>query len=413
MYCPRCGKENTDNVEYCLFCGERLGRRNKKNGTDPIIYMAIITGILAVLFVIMLVFTFTNTRQKNIVSTAGTREAAQFIETTAALGEPAGQNSVSAQSDMPAAASETASQGPVKEVQNTDALSEAEQASQKTATQNEDLPISVNSGAEGSIYDAHESDPSDTVVPNDVPDQYFYHDGHTYAFYDTEDCGLHSYADVLAFCEYQGGYLAVIDDELESQAVYEFLSGNFATTAFFGYSDEDNEGEWVWSNGSSNYENWTVNSTQHQPDNGVRYHTDEDYAEFNYERNTDSPNDGTWNDAPFRRNTNRFICEWDCVIEDGAPTADDSWSDDAASSDAEMYTYSDLFTDEQIIEIRDWLGVPSDLNAQVSVGNAYYWDGGNIYLAEVDFICNGELVAGAACEIGTSTVVRNIWMYND
>ena len=125
MYCPRCGKENTDNVEYCLFCGERLGRRNKKNGTDPIIYMAIITGILAVLFVIMLVFTFTNTRQKNRVSTAGTREAAQFIETTAALGEPAGQNSVSAQSDMPAAASETASQGPVKEVQNTDAVSEA------------------------------------------------------------------------------------------------------------------------------------------------------------------------------------------------------------------------------------------------------------------------------------------------
>ena len=81
---------------------------------------------------------------------------------------------------------------------------------------------------------------------------------------------------------------------------------------YFGYSDEADEGRWRWSDGVSYYENWTNYGEWDLPDNGESFGGNEDYAEFNYERGKDGlPNDGTWNDAAFRENTDTFLCEWD------------------------------------------------------------------------------------------------------
>ena len=152
-------------------------------------------------------------------------------------------------------------------------------------------------------------------MPRILPNQFYNHQGHTYGFYDAKQYGLDSYQEVVDFCLEQGGHLAVINDQSENNFLFGLVRDNFANTAFFGYSDEWEEGNWWWYGDSSNYENWTTHS-QHQPDNGSGYGGDEDYAEFNYERNTPSPNDGTWNDAPFRDNTDRFICEWEFDVEE-------------------------------------------------------------------------------------------------
>ena len=140
----------------------------------------------------------------------------------------------------------------------------------------------------------------------------FYRENHGYAFFDATYYGLKSYDDVEDFCELLGGHLAVINDGGENDYLFSLLSTFFKHTAFFGYSDRNQESNWRWVAGSSNYTNWTTSGDWDLPDNGRDWGGDEDYAEFNYERGKNwLPNDGTWNDAPFMENTNVFICEWE------------------------------------------------------------------------------------------------------
>ena len=136
--------------------------------------------------------------------------------------------------------------------------------------------------------------------------------GHTYTFLDADDKDLDTYSEVEDYCRGLGGHLAVINNEQENAFLFRTLKNSFSKTAFFGYSDQDRESVWVWTGPSSDYENWTRYGNWYMPDNGKDYGGDEDYAEFNYERGVDElPNDGTWNDAPFRDNTDIFICEWE------------------------------------------------------------------------------------------------------
>ena len=131
---------------------------------------------------------------------------------------------------------------------------------------------------------------------------------------------MNSYREVEDFCRSMGGHLAVINDNDENGFLFETLQNSFSTTAFFGYSDHEQESVWVWSDQTSAYENWTNYGKWDQPDNGIEYGGDEDYAEFNYERGKSIlPNDGTWNDAPFRQNTDIFICEWEYEEEQDDP----------------------------------------------------------------------------------------------
>lgn len=154
-----------------------------------------------------------------------------------------------------------------------------------------------------------------------VRDEKIIYRGHTYAFMDAREKGLNTYYAVEEYCRNLGGHLAVIDDYDENDFLFTTLQNSFSKTAFFGYSDQDSESVWVWTGPYSDYENWTRNSRWYMPDNGREYGGDEDYAEFNYERGKDwLPNDGTWNDAPFRDNTDLFICEWE--YEDSYDVAD-------------------------------------------------------------------------------------------
>lgn len=250
--CPKCGKENSNNSKYCTSCRANLSLGGKTESSDSTPKaMVLLAGVLAIVFI-----------------AGGT---VLFIRS---------------KSDTNSATSITVSAEPEPE----------------TTPQPEPEPEPE------SVLAAY-------VLPSVLPEQFYSYQGHTYGFYDTERLGLNTYREVADFCTSQGGHLAVINDQGENNYLFGLVRDNYANTAFFGYSDEESEGNWMWEGENNGFENWTVYG-QHQPDNGSGYGGDEDYAEFNYKKNTNSPNDGTWNDAPFRDNTNLFICEWDYDIED-------------------------------------------------------------------------------------------------
>lgn len=194
--------------------------------------------------------------------------------------------------------------------------SEAKDTTDKRMPYAEEKPMEnpesdPNSYSEEDVTDLQ----SDYKLPTSLPDQYYSFEGHTYGFYDASCYGFQSYKQVMDFCSDQGGHLAVINSQEENNYLFNLVRQNYIKTVFFGYSDELIEGNWEWAYGNSTYENWTTYGTWDLPDNGYKYGGDEDYAEFNYERGKSGiPNDGTWNDAPFRSNTDVFLCEWEFDI---------------------------------------------------------------------------------------------------
>ena len=54
------------------------------------------------------------------------------------------------------------------------------------------------------------------VRPNSLPDQFYYHNGHTYGFYNAAKLGYDTYDKVSEFCHNQGGHLAVINSQEEN-----------------------------------------------------------------------------------------------------------------------------------------------------------------------------------------------------
>ena len=156
----------------------------------------------------------------------------------------------------------------------------------------------------------------DVILPKSLPDEFYVEKDHTYAFYDASRYGFTTYKEVADFCRQQGGHLAVINNAAENNYLFRLLRDVSEITAFFGYSDEDGEGDWQWSDGDSSYTNWTTYGDWNLPDNGEEWGGDEDYAEFNYERGKPGiPSDGTWNDATFMENTPYFICEWEFDVK--------------------------------------------------------------------------------------------------
>ena len=153
-------------------------------------------------------------------------------------------------------------------------------------------------------------------LPKSLPDDFHLFRNHTYAFYDASRFGFTDYKQIADFCREQRGHLAVINDAAENSYLFKLLRETTDSTAFFGYSDEDNEGDWKWSDGDSSFTNWTTYGDWSLPDNGIEYGGDEDYAEFNYEKGKYGiPSDGSWNDADFMENTTLFICEWDYDVQ--------------------------------------------------------------------------------------------------
>lgn len=138
----------------------------------------------------------------------------------------------------------------------------------------------------------------------------YVYNGHSYFVY-SNVCD--TWEEAKAFCEKKGGYLAVINDDKENKAVYDYVQSSGYENAYFGYTDKDSEGEWKWIDGSiSSYENWDQSNEDEslrEPNNGEGF-TDENYAMYFFKYDN-----GTWNDGDFgfytEDLTKNFICEWD------------------------------------------------------------------------------------------------------
>lgn len=153
---------------------------------------------------------------------------------------------------------------------------------------------SINSGVEAS------------VMSNIVPENTLTVGDSTYALYDMSAFGMDSligrgrkaYSAIRSFCRVRGGHLAVIGSADENTALYRMVSDAQVRTAFFAYTDQNKEGEWTWSDGSSEYVNWA----EGLPDGGEQ----QNYAQF-----FAAAQNGTWNDAQLGNESFWFICEWD------------------------------------------------------------------------------------------------------
>lgn len=295
MKCPNCGKLISDNQSYCTNCGIKLKGKGGNVGHKTSLHL-----IFVYLFSLVIVFTllFFNPLKGKL------SQSSQSSKTEDGLVASEGNSDI---------ASEPASENGVDP-----APEPREGAVNGVSGTGEEPGTEPAIGSAGSepVREELESEPIEPktqyTIPSSAPDEYYVHNGHTYAFYNANRYGFNTYRKVAQFCRDQGGHLAVINDSEENKYLFELVRDYSPVTAFFGYSDENSEGDWQWADGYSDFENWTTYGDWDLPDNGSGYGGDEDYAEFNYDAKKDwVPNDGTWNDAPFRDNTDTFICEWD------------------------------------------------------------------------------------------------------
>ena len=107
-----------------------------------------------------------------------------------------------------------------------------------------------------------------------------------------------------AYCESIGGYLAVIGSQEENSYINSLIraqnAGNYTA---FGYTDEENEGQWRWINGEANvYENWNGG----EPNDGLSLYPHQNYG-YMYAS-------GRWDDGDGKAK-NRYVCEWDEISD--------------------------------------------------------------------------------------------------
>ena len=67
-----------------------------------------------------------------------------------------------------------------------------------------------------------------------------------------------SYEDAEEYCLSLGGYLAVISDQEENDFLFSYMKSCGYENAYFGFSDQEDEGVWVWlgTEEKSGYTNW-------------------------------------------------------------------------------------------------------------------------------------------------------------
>lgn len=98
-------------------------------------------------------------------------------------------------------------------------------------------------------------------------------------------------------CEARQGHLVTITDQEENEFVYSLVLQLGWETIWLGFTDEINEGRWLWVTGEESlYRNWDFG----EPNNA--FFPGEDYAHMH--------GGGLWNDiGPYT--TFYYICEWE------------------------------------------------------------------------------------------------------
>lgn len=140
---------------------------------------------------------------------------------------------------------------------------------------------------------------TDTVRTN-IPENSLKFNSHYYAIFN--NCS--TWEEAEKYCETRGGHLATITSAEENRVVFNYLLNSSYDSAYFGFTDNLQEGNWKWCNNEKvNYTNW-----RNGEPNGEN--SRENYAMFYY-----SFEDGTWNDGDFGGSTvnggKAFICEWE------------------------------------------------------------------------------------------------------
>lgn len=160
----------------------------------------------------------------------------------------------------------------------------------------------VSTTTSQTVYD---SETNISTLEYDTVGTKFQYDGHSYQLFRLYDItGI----DVVSFCYNQGGYFAHINNESENQFLASTIGSLGYDIVYFGYSDEQSEGDWYWIDGEySSFVNWCSG----EPNNEAG---EEHYALI-------SP-DGTWNDGKLERDSRGgaiILCEWNTSFENDEP----------------------------------------------------------------------------------------------
>lgn len=136
-----------------------------------------------------------------------------------------------------------------------------------------------------------------------IPADAFVYNGHSYYLMEAP---CTTWDEAKAYCEEQGGYLAVITTPEENEAVYGYLQSIGQKSAYFGLYKNQETDTWEWVNGEAlTYENWAGGEPNFEG-------RQEFYGMFYYKYP-----DGKWNDGGYGRNTvedtTLFLCEWDAA----------------------------------------------------------------------------------------------------
>lgn len=176
--------------------------------------------------------------------------------------------------------------------------------------------------------------PMNVYATSNIPADALEYNGHYYYVYDMN----YGWDEAKAYCESLGGYLATITSQEENDVVYQYLRDQGYESAYFGYTDEEEEGVWKWVTGEkSTYSNWSSGEPNGENPN-------EDYAMFYYKYTTGQWNDGDFGNSTVGRDTT-FICEWG-DYEQYTPTFDyvnDTWSFENPTSRIPVSAYGMFF----------------------------------------------------------------------
>ena len=287
--CPRCGTPNAIDNRFCDSCGNRFPdtKGNMRESPMRTVLMVVVALALAV-FVVgagMLMI-------KKVLDSRTPGSGPGQGEQTVAAADPK-ENGKEAESGKEA--TETGTQN--------DELVVKEQKKEEPEPEPEPEP-------------APEPEPepeSKPVATYNFPSGALSFNGHHYYIY--EDVNG-SWDDAMDACLERGGYLAVINDSEENEALYSYMIKRGFDQAYFGITDEGHEGDWRYTEGdASSFTDWGTNNV------GTREPNDADGGESHAMLDVNM-HDGHWNDAQFGRkiytpdgepykDRRAYICEWD------------------------------------------------------------------------------------------------------
>lgn len=124
---------------------------------------------------------------------------------------------------------------------------------------------------------------------------------HYYKLYDFHM----TWEEAQTYCESIGGHLATITSLEENEFLFKYITSLNCSSAYFGATDKENEGNWKWvTDEEFIFSNWHNGEPNNEGEN-------ENYGMFYYKFD-----DGTWNDGGILTenasvNETLYICEWD------------------------------------------------------------------------------------------------------